>query len=169
MNKNNIREEIKKNQLKPAYIHEDIYEYLINKKVGIYIPLKNELMLKLDNLDVNLLYVPYMRKYNNDLIMEYHKYTFEHTKDDLNIKSTNGEKIDINKLDVIIIPGLCYNNRGYRLGRGMGCYDKALKNYQGLMIGSCYDDNVIDYKFEEKHDIKVDLIVTNKRIIKMEK
>ena len=87
--------------------------------------------------------------------------------DDYHIKSVNGRDVNINDCDIILIPGLAYNVYGYRLGRGKGFYDRALKDYQGIKIGVVCDDNIIDEHFEEAHDVKVDYLVSEKRIIKI--
>ena len=81
--------------------------------------------------------------------------------------TVNGRDVNINDCDIILIPGLAYNVYGYRLGRGKGFYDKALKEYQGIKIGVVCDDNIIDEHFEEAHDVKVDYLVSEKRIIKI--
>lgn len=61
---------------------------------------------------------------------------------------------------VCIVPGICFNNEGYRIGYGKGFYDHFLEKYKGYKIGLCYQDLVIDEKFREEHDIKVDEIIT---------
>ena len=78
------------------------------------------------------------------------------------------ETIEINDLDLIVIPGLAYNKKGYRLGRGKGYYDRALEKFSGLKIGLIYDDLLLDDEFQEDHDLKVDILITEKRVVKLE-
>ena len=48
-------------------------------------------------------------------------------------------------------------------------YAFSLRGYNGLKIGVVYDEGVINSPFAENFDICVDYIVTEKRIIKVEK
>jgi len=62
--------------------------------------------------------------------------------------------------DLIIIPLLIVNKRGYRVGYGGGYYDKFLSKYSGLKVGLSLEDP-IDFK-EEEHDIKLDKCIFSK-------
>ena len=67
-------------------------------------------------------------------------------------------------LDLIIIPGLSFDKRGYRLGRGGGYYDKLLSNgiIQGapaLTLGIIPKELYSETLPNEPHDIKVDLVL----------
>jgi 5,10-methenyltetrahydrofolate synthetase len=77
----------------------------------------------------------------------------------------HNEKLKAQDLDGICIPALGFNSNGARLGRGGGFYDRELRNYKGNKIGISYDFAVsTDVPFEA-HDIKVDVIVTDCRIV----
>ena len=65
-----------------------------------------------------------------------------------------------------MIPGLAFSQDGLRLGYGKGVYDKLTANTNALKIGVAYDFQMIDHFENETHDIKVDLIATENRIIK---
>ena len=155
-------------------ITNDVFTFLDNmqyNKVGLYFPIKFELrndclleyLIKNDK-DV---YFPYMKKVNKDFIFEYHKYNKDIVLDDLNISSYSGDNISPLFLDIIFIPGLAFNINGYRIGYGKGCYDMLLNNYKGIKIGICHDDDIIKKDFQECHDIKMNYIITEKRIIKI--
>ncbi|GEM_PF-6034823 len=66
---------------------------------------------------------------------------------------------------IIIVPGRAFNEQGYRLGRGYGVYDQFLKNSKSLKIALAYDIQIGEIPIEP-HDEKVDLIITESRIIK---
>lgn len=70
-------------------------------------------------------------------------------------------------LDIIIVPGACYTAAGYRIGYGGGYYDSFLSKHAGeaLKVGFCYDCLILDSIPVEEHDVPVDLIITDKRII----
>lgn len=78
----------------------------------------------------------------------------------------NSKKIDTATLGVIFIPGVAFDKKGVRLGWGTGVYDKLLAGSKALKIGLAYDFQIAESLPKEGHDIKVDLIVTEKRILR---
>ncbi len=76
------------------------------------------------------------------------------------IKEPEGEELDKKYIDVVVIPAVAYDKRGYRLGYGSGYYDRFLSDYQGLKVGLAYDFQIVEHIPEESHDIPVDLIIT---------
>jgi|688.fasta_scaffold00007_218 5-formyltetrahydrofolate cyclo-ligase len=71
-------------------------------------------------------------------------------------------------LDLIIVPGLSFDKRGYRLGRGGGYYDKLLsrispqarlKEKTELILGIIPKELYLETLPNEPHDIKVDLVL----------
>ena len=75
------------------------------------------------------------------------------------------EVVDAQALQGICIPALGFNFNGARLGRGGGFYDRALIDYNGIKIGISYDFAVSEDRPFETHDVKVDVIVTDRRIV----
>ena len=69
-------------------------------------------------------------------------------------------------IDLIIIPGLAFDSNLNRLGFGMGYYDKYLETSNSYKIGLCFDEQIIDNVVVEPHDIKMDMIITKKRVYK---
>lgn len=63
---------------------------------------------------------------------------------------------------ICIVPGLCFDQRGYRLGYGKGYYDRFLTNYSQSKIGICYNDCVQQRLFCGRFDVPVDLLITEK-------
>lgn len=68
--------------------------------------------------------------------------------------------------DVILIPGLGFTEKGVRLGRGKGFYDKYLHHYRGVKIGICFSLQLEEMLPSEEHDVNLDYIVTEEKIIK---
>ena len=83
-----------------------------------------------------------------------------------NIIEPIGESISPSKLDLIIVPGVAFDKNKNRLGRGKGFYDKLLSEVTCCKIGICYDFQLLEYLPCEDHDIKMNLIVTPKYLIK---
>lgn len=71
-----------------------------------------------------------------------------------------------NKMDLIIVPLVAFNRKLYRIGYGKGFYDKYLKDYQGHTIGLAFSFQEVDEMFEEEHDLPLDVIITEKEMIK---
>ncbi|MEM4376603.1 MAG: 5-formyltetrahydrofolate cyclo-ligase [Candidatus Nitrosocaldaceae archaeon] len=67
--------------------------------------------------------------------------------------------------DLVIVPGIVFDENGYRIGYGKGYYDRYLADRDIKKIGLAYDFQVFPYIQHEKHDIRLDKIVTDKRII----
>jgi 5-formyltetrahydrofolate cyclo-ligase len=69
--------------------------------------------------------------------------------------------------DVVVLPGLCYDISGNRLGRGGGSYDRALKDLPGSVttIGIALDSDIVEAVPVDEHDQPVRIIVTPSRVI----
>ena len=76
------------------------------------------------------------------------------------------KEISIDKIDLIVVPGVGFDERGRRIGHGKGYYDNLLKNSKkALHIGLAFEFQIVECIPVEKHDISVDKVVTEKRII----
>lgn len=69
-------------------------------------------------------------------------------------------------VDCAVIPGIAFNKNGLRLGFGGGYYDRYLDGAKDIFkIGLCYEFQLCDYIEFEKHDIAMDLLITDERVI----
>ena len=66
------------------------------------------------------------------------------------------------KIDVIIVPLLAFDEKRKRLGYGGGYYDRYLKDFKGLKIGVGFEAQKNTDLPEEEHDIPLDIIITEK-------
>lgn len=74
--------------------------------------------------------------------------------------------IDPNDIDLIIVPGLGFDRKGYRVGFGGGYYDRFLSDLKHITkISIAFDFQILDNVPKESFDIPVDYIFTEKRII----
>lgn len=80
---------------------------------------------------------------------------------------TRGRKVNLKDIDVVIVPGAGFDVRGNRLGYGFGYYDKLLSKSKRhiITIALAFEEQIVPEAPNEKHDIKIDRIVTDKRII----
>ncbi len=63
-----------------------------------------------------------------------------------------------------VVPGLCFDFNGYRLGFGKGYYDRFLSEYTGIRVGICYSSGVRGHLHHGRYDRTVDVLVTEKNI-----
>ncbi len=71
-------------------------------------------------------------------------------------------------LDIVIVPALCVDIKGNRLGYGKGYYDRFIKTLdrkKTKLITPIYDNLVVSKIDTNEFDEKIDIIVTEKRII----
>jgi len=73
--------------------------------------------------------------------------------------------VALNRLDLALVPGLGFDARGGRLGRGKGHYDRLLAGFTGLKIGVAFDCQIVPAVPREPHDIALDAVVTPTRWI----
>ncbi len=68
---------------------------------------------------------------------------------------------------VVFVPGLVFDGEGNRLGRGIGWYDRLLKQLgEGtVFVALGYDFQMVDEVPTDRWDEKVHYIITDKRII----
>ena len=74
-------------------------------------------------------------------------------------------RIPPGKIDLIVVPLLAFDESGHRLGYGHGFYDRYLKTAQCTKVGLAYEAQMCGKLPHEAHDVPLDYIVTEKRII----
>ncbi len=179
MDKNSIRKFIlqKRNKLPIATqtqssktICETILnsDYYINAQtIGLYMAINNE-------IDINLIWqnaLKHNKKCYFPKIIDKNSMIFLPANNMENfiknkwgiLEPTTNSPYPINKLDVLIIPLVAFDNLKNRIGIGKGFYDKALeKNTSTTLIGVAYDFQKVPLIKSETWDIKLDIIVTEK-------
>ncbi|MEG2380254.1 MAG: 5-formyltetrahydrofolate cyclo-ligase [Oscillospiraceae bacterium] len=66
-----------------------------------------------------------------------------------------------NDIDLCIVPALCFDKSGNRLGYGGGYYDRFLEGYENFSIGISYIDTICKSLPCEKFDATVDMVITD--------
>ncbi|MBE0426557.1 MAG: 5-formyltetrahydrofolate cyclo-ligase [Nitrospirae bacterium] len=76
--------------------------------------------------------------------------------------------INIDKIDLIVLPGSAFDYSGNRLGYGGGYYDILLSEmHKKIPVAAlAYEEQLVDSIPSEMHDIKVNMIVTDKSVIR---
>lgn len=66
---------------------------------------------------------------------------------------------------IIILPGLCFDKNGNRLGYGKGYYDRFLQIHPLISVGLCYNNLIVPKVPTDEYDKKADIIVSESQII----
>ncbi|MGL4388424.1 MAG: 5-formyltetrahydrofolate cyclo-ligase [Brevinema sp.] len=177
---------IRKNLLRPISNHLifQIQTYLNNKNnIAFYCSLKHELSLKPlwtyilnQNLKDQTKKVFFPKVMNNtEMVMisiksedDLKEGTFgileprDDTQQFFDPKTTASDQ----EIDVIFVPGLMFGVDGSRLGYGKGFYDRFLQKHPYTKkIGVVWEELLIDSVPFEDHDIFMDAILTDQRLL----
>lgn len=106
--------------------------------------LRHVLLERLDNLVVNKWHVPEPPEPHND-------------------------SISLADLDLVLVPMLGGDLHGNRLGYGKGYYDRFLKQVRCPKVGLLFECCLVDEVPTENHDVTLDYIVTDRRVISIKK
>lgn len=71
-------------------------------------------------------------------------------------------------LSLLIVPGLAFTRKGYRLGFGGGYYDRFLTDYKGNLFSLAFELQLMEYLPIEDHDIPVSKIITPNHVYSAE-
>ena len=82
-------------------------------------------------------------------------------------KNESLTKVDIESIDLIIVPGVVFDESGNRIGHGRGYYDRLLNGSQNIpTIGLAFEFQIVENIEPEQHDEKINIIITEDRIIR---
>jgi 5-formyltetrahydrofolate cyclo-ligase len=79
----------------------------------------------------------------------------------------NGTPLPVDAASILFfVPGVGFDLRGARLGRGGGHYDRALQRYRGaIRIGLAFETQVVTELPETSWDVRMHAVVTEARVI----
>lgn len=72
--------------------------------------------------------------------------------------------IERDKIDLVLVPNLCCDKRGYRLGHGGGYYDRYLAGYSGMTVALCPAVWLREELPRDEFDLPVQVILTERKI-----
>lgn len=78
---------------------------------------------------------------------------------------TGSDMVDPEVLELIVVPAVAYDEKGNRLGRGKGFYDRLLSTTAAAKIGVAYEFQLLDDIPTEPHDVPMDMVITQTRSI----
>lgn len=82
--------------------------------------------------------------------------------------------VEPGELDLVLVPGICFDLEGRRLGYGQGYYDRFLAelseaNPRSVSAGVAYEFQVVERLPNSPNDRRVDLLVTEERARRVRK
>lgn len=79
---------------------------------------------------------------------------------------TEGRPALVSDIDLIVVPGLGFDERGNRLGRGRGFYDRFLSHaeFRGVSCGLGLETQIVPEIPVGPHDATVDMLVTDQKV-----
>jgi 5-formyltetrahydrofolate cyclo-ligase len=149
----------------------DLYEYKISNIILFYISYNNEVfthkMIKesIKNNKKVIIPVSYKKKL---LLSKLEKWEDleEGAFNILEPKRNCFKKFNIKDVELILVPGIGFDENGNRIGHGYGYYDNLLiKTKNSTNIGLAFECQIVNVIPVNKHDLPVDKIITEKRII----
>jgi 5-formyltetrahydrofolate cyclo-ligase len=77
-----------------------------------------------------------------------------------------GKPVPTNLIDLVVVPGLGFTTTGYRIGRGMGFYDRFLAqaDFLGVSCGLAFEEQVVEDLPVLDHDMPLSMLVTDRGI-----
>lgn len=80
---------------------------------------------------------------------------------------TTGLPVPIEDIDFVVTPGLGFDRKGNRLGRGGGYFDRFFSNdtLKAVRCGVCFSEQLVDEVPTVETDIPVDMLITDKEFL----
>ncbi len=82
--------------------------------------------------------------------------------------SADTDTVPLQKIELILVPGVAFDLRGGRLGFGGGYYDRLLPQLNAPRVGIAYPGNIIPSVPTNEHDGRMDWLVRPEGVVKIE-
>ncbi len=158
-------------EIQNSFIMSD--EYKNAESIFIYVSMKNEVstteVINRAIADGKTVAVPISLK-NRDMFFVPIKSLDGLVKTKLGVYEPDcGRECEIvpNEKSVLVVPGVAFDEDGHRMGYGGGYYDRYLETHPGhKTIALAYEFQILHELPAEPYDKSVDMIVTEKRVIR---
>ncbi len=78
----------------------------------------------------------------------------------------NLPEVHVSNIDLVVVPGICFDRSGSRIGYGKGYYDKVLKNVElKRRVGLAYDFQILSNFLTDLYDKSLNMLITQFGII----
>ena len=156
---------------------ESVGDFYNTKKIALYWPVNGEIstnsLISYLLKDGSKCFLPIIAVDKENNILEFAPFQVDspltNNRFDISEPSTS-TRVDLNELDIIFLPCVCFDSKGNRIGMGGGFYDKTLdqlsNNQKPQLILLAYDFQEVESCFPESHDIKADACITPNQFLK---
>jgi len=82
-----------------------------------------------------------------------------------------GVPVPLSEIDLVVVPGLGFDEEGNRLGRGRGFYDRFLAHpdFHGVSCAVALEEQMLESVPHGPSDVAVDMIVTDAKVRRFKK
>lgn len=149
------------NSLHNNSVISELQEIIKNKIVCTYIPLENEININ-DYLTTQALLTTTCIVDNESKVCVYEEPL---EKNKYNVYQPKNRKF-IDVVDVFLVPGVGFDLKGTRLGKGSGIYDQILSKFSdSIFFGVTDRHHIVEHIPSEIHDISMNGLITHDEII----
>ena len=149
------------NSLHNNSVISELQDIIKNKIVCTYIPLENEININ-DYLTTQALLTTTCIVDNETKVCVYEEPL---EKNKYNVYQPINRKI-IDVVDVFLVPGVGFDLKGTRLGKGSGIYDQILSKFSdSIFFGVTDRHHIVEHIPSEIHDISMNGLITHDEII----
>ena len=164
--------ELRKKLKEISLVNDDHSQMVINrlqnvikdKIVCTYIPLKNEVNINMHLKGQSVLSTTCLQ--DGEIKICIYEEPLE--KNSFNVFQPINLKI-IDKVDIFLVPGLGFDKKGTRLGKGRSIYDQLLSRHtKSTFIGITDKNHLVDKIPSESHDIQMHSLITHDEFIEVD-
>jgi 5-formyltetrahydrofolate cyclo-ligase len=82
------------------------------------------------------------------------------------LRTVAAHRVDVQEVDMIIVPGVAFDREGGRTGHGKGYYDKLLEHArpETPLVALAFECQLFDKIPMQDHDIYMDMVITEKAV-----
>ena len=151
---------------------KELPEFKEAKNIACYISFNNEVYthgLIKEYVDKKKIFIPVVDRERKEILLSHLKNWQELSSGAYGILEPRREYLRIGRyedIELVIVPGIAFDEKGNRIGYGEGYFDRLLKRMDAKKIGIAYDFQILKEIPNEEHDVKMDVIVSEKRVLK---
>lgn len=130
--------------------------------IATYLPLPHEfnshLFIKQAQKDGKVILVPKTYSKGRMIFVAYDSESLIRTSFGL-LEPKSDKAVSKADIDMIHVPGLVFNSRGFRVGYGAGYYDRYLSDFQGKTASTIYNFQKVEFD-EDSFDVAVEEMIS---------
>ncbi|PHK49755.1 5-formyltetrahydrofolate cyclo-ligase [Staphylococcus edaphicus] len=137
-------------------------EYNGASRIGIVLSMPHEVdtypIIKQMLVDGKQVFVPETNYQSREMVFKHLDDLDNIAPDDKGINHVNSQTEISNELDLLVVPGVAFNNSGFRVGYGGGYFDKFLNSHHHPTLSLIYDFQLCEFEVES-HDRPVEKLI----------